>query len=96
MESAVAERLRRDAVAPPGPGAVAALVEPPLLELAGPGGAVVSMTADFGRAMRGGEPVSVEAWADRATRSLVFAQAELRAADGAVLAHVSVVLQRGV
>jgi acyl-coenzyme A thioesterase PaaI-like protein len=69
----------------------AALLEDALRDIAGPDAAPTSITIDYGVAAR---PDGVRAWIERSTRSLVFAQAEVRAADGALVAAASAVFRR--
>ena len=72
---------------------LAAQLESVLRKAAGEGTALTSMTVDYaGDAAGGGlEP---KAWVERATRSLVFAQGELRRPDGALAASASAVFRR--
>jgi acyl-coenzyme A thioesterase PaaI-like protein len=72
---------------------LAAQLETVLRKAAGDDAALASMTVDYaGQAGDGGlEP---RAWVERATRSLVFAQGELRRADGALAASASAVFRR--
>lgn len=91
------ERLRRIAPGPTGPGPVAAfaaLFEPVLAEAAAQGRIVsaLSTTLDIAHPLASGE-VTVEAWVERATRTLVFASAEARAADGRLAAAASSVFR---
>lgn len=88
------ERLRRQARLPDAPAAVARLIEPLLLEAAGPGAQPVSLTLDYGPTASPGAAVVVEAAVERATRTLVFAHGRLLAPDGAVLATASAVFRR--
>ena len=74
----------------------AALLEDALREIAGPDAEPTSMTVDYGVAA---EPVAAQslvskAWIERSTRSLVFAQAEARTVDGAMVAAASAVFRR--
>jgi hypothetical protein len=69
----------------------AALLEAALREIAGPDAEPTSMTVDYGPAA---EPVAAKAWIERSTRSLVFAQAEARTTDGAMVAAASAVFRR--
>lgn len=79
----------------PDRAAAAALVEGPLAEAAGPGAWPVSLTLDYGAPLTPGEAVRIEAAVDRATRTLVFANARvLRAGDGTLLATASAVFGR--
>lgn len=86
--------LRRDAAMPQGQAAVAMLLQPILAQAAGEGAEPVSLTVDYGAPVAFGEPVKVEAWIDRATRTLVFAHARVLAASGAVAASGSAVFRR--
>ncbi len=72
---------------------LSAQLESVLRKAAGEGTALASMTVDYagGDAAEGLEP---KAWVERATRSLVFAQGELRRADGALAASASAVFRR--
>ncbi|MFN3521104.1 MAG: PaaI family thioesterase [Phenylobacterium sp.] len=88
--------LRRESRLPASPAAAAVLLEPALAEAAGADAAPVSLTLDYGAQVPGGAAVVVEAWIDRATRTLVFAHGRLLAADGAtLLASGSAVFRRG-
>ncbi|WP_374573578.1 PaaI family thioesterase [Phenylobacterium sp.] len=87
--------LRRSASLSAAPAAPAALLEPALAEVSGPGAEPVSLTLDYAGAARAGVSVVVEAWVDRATRTLVFAHGRLLAAeDGALVATGSAVFRR--
>ena len=68
-------------------------LESVLRQAAGEGTALASMTVDYGPPSdeAGLEP---RAWIERATRSLVFAQGELRRADGGLAASASAVFRR--
>jgi acyl-coenzyme A thioesterase PaaI-like protein len=72
---------------------LAAQLESVLRKAAGEGTSLASMTVDYAG---GGATDGVEsrAWVERATRSLVFAQGELRRADGALAASASAVFRR--
>jgi len=72
---------------------LAAQLESVLRKAAGEGTALASMTVDYAGdgAADGLEP---KAWVERATRSLVFAQGELRRPDGALAASASAVFRR--
>jgi hypothetical protein len=72
---------------------LSAQLESVLRKAAGEGTALASMTVDYGPE---GEIAGLapKAWVERATRSLVFAQAELRHADGALAASASAVFRR--
>lgn len=72
---------------------LASQLESVLRQAAGEGTALASMTVDYGPSSdeAGLEP---KAWIERATRSLVFAQGELRRADGGLAASASAVFRR--
>lgn len=87
---------RRDTSLPAGAAASAALMEPALAEAAGADASPVSLTLDYGAAAPAGEAVRVEAWIDRATRSLIFAHGRVvRSADEAVVMMGSAIFRRG-
>jgi len=86
--------LRREAVAPEGAAAVAMLLQPVLAEAVGAGAQSVSLTLDYGAPLNAGQAVSVEAWIDRATRTLVFAHARILDRTGALAASGSAVFRR--
>jgi len=69
----------------------AALLEAALREIAGPDAQPTSMTVDYGA---GGEASGSKAWIERSTRSLVFAQAEARDAEGNLVAAASAVFRK--
>ena len=72
---------------------LAAQLETVLRKAAGDGTALASMAVDYaGEA--GGGVLEPKAWVERATRSLVFAQGELRRPDGALAASASAVFRR--
>lgn len=72
---------------------LAAQLETVLRKAAGDDTAMTSMTVDYAAA--GGDgTLEPKAWIERATRSLVFAQAELRRTDGALAASASAVFRR--
>lgn len=71
---------------------IAALLEDALKEAAGPDAAPVSLTVDYGQG-EGGE-LALRGWIERATRSLVFAQAEARTPGGALAGAASGVFRR--
>lgn len=79
---------------PDAPAAAARLIEPILAQVAGPGAEPVSLTLDYGVAAKPGDPVTVEAAVDRATRTLVFATARLVDARGGLIASASAVFRR--
>lgn len=72
---------------------LAAQLESVLRKAAGEGAALTSMTVDYGAGEAGGD-LDAKAWVERATRSLVFAQGELRRADGGLAASASAVFRR--
>lgn len=72
---------------------LSSLLESALRDVAGEGAALTSMTIDF--APRGeAEALQRKAWVERATRSLVFAQGELRRPNGTLAASASAVFRR--
>ena len=70
------------------------LVQPILNDLIGPNAAPVSLSIEYGVAVAAGDPVQIEARIVRATRTLVFAQAQLLSADGVLAADFSAVFRR--
>jgi hypothetical protein len=73
----------------------AALLEDALREIAGPAAEPASLIIDYGPAARApARSGGVKAWVERSTRSLVFAQAEARSADGVLVAAASAVFRR--
>ena len=71
------------------PGAVAGLLEMAQRAAAEGRGPliVVTQSIEFGSATAAGDPLEVRSWVDRATRTLLFVQAELaRAGGGPVVA----------
>ncbi|MGH1558340.1 hypothetical protein ACRAWD_12280 [Caulobacter segnis] len=72
---------------------LAAQLETVLRKAAGEGTALASMTVDYA-ADAGADDLEPKGWIERATRSLVFAQGELRRADGALAASASAVFRR--
>ena len=86
--------LRRDATVPEGAAAVAMLLQPVLADAVGADAQAVSLTLDYGAPLRAGDAVSVEAWIDRATRTLVFAHARILDRSGALAASGSAVFRR--
>lgn len=68
-------------------------LESVLRQAAGEGTALASMTVDYGPSS---DETALEpkAWIERATRSLVFAQGELRCPNGALAASASAVFRR--
>lgn len=70
-----------------------AQLEEALQEAAGADAAPVSMTVDYAAGVAGGG-LSTRGWVERATRSLVFAQAEARGADGVLAGAASAVFRR--
>ena len=74
----------------------ASLLETALCEIAGRDALPTSITIDYGAPAQDDAPgaPAARAWVERSTRSLVFAQAEVRAADGALVAAASAVFRR--
>jgi len=74
----------------------AALLEAALREIAGPDAQPTSMTVDYGAASSSvdGQASGSKAWIERSTRSLVFAQAEARDAEGNLVAAASAVFRK--
>ncbi|PLR27811.1 hypothetical protein SGCZBJ_05515 [Caulobacter zeae] len=73
-------------------------LEDALRQAAGADAAPVSLTIDYAKtgvgAGTGAGAVSARGWIERATRSLVFAQAEARTADGILAGAASGVFRR--
>jgi hypothetical protein len=86
--------LRREANLPDGPAAAAILLQPLLAEAAGADAQAVSLTLDYGVAAAAGATMALEAWVDRATRTLVFAHGRLLTPAGDVAASGSAVFRR--
>ena len=78
---------------PCGIGALATALEPALLEAAGPNVSCVSISLEFARTPERGALVHVEAWVERATRTLVFVAAEAKA-DGQATGTASAIFSR--
>jgi acyl-coenzyme A thioesterase PaaI-like protein len=72
---------------------LSAQLESVLRKAAGDGTALASMTIDYAGEAES-QALSSKAWVERATRRLVFAQGELRRADGALAASASAVFRR--
>lgn len=89
-----ASTLRRTEVLPAQPAALAALLEPALAEIAGAGAAPVSIAIDYATPVAAGDALSVEAEVERMTRTLVFANARVLTASGALCANASAVFRR--
>ncbi|MBA4795031.1 PaaI family thioesterase [Phenylobacterium sp.] len=81
---------------PDQPAACAVLLETALARASGEDVAAVSLTLDYGAPVAAGDEVTVEAWIDRATRTLVFAHGRVVKADGALAASGSAVFRRAV
>lgn len=95
MTSSSPDIIRRDVQLPAAAGAVASLLEPALAEAAGADAVPVSLTLDYGAPAKAGDALSVEAWIDRATRTLVFAHGRLTdASGGGLVATASAVFRR--
>lgn len=75
---------------------VAALLEDALRQIAGADAAPTSITIDYGSGAASSttSPLKTRAWIERSTRSLLFAQAEVRAEDGSPVAIASAVFRR--
>lgn len=76
---------------------IAAQLEDVLREIAGPDAQPTSMTIDYGEAVApevSSAALNGKAWIERSTRSLIFAQAELRTGDGNLVAAASAVFRR--
>lgn len=72
---------------------LSAQLEAALREIAGDGAALTSLTIDFAAAAQEGA-LEQKAWVERATRSLLFAQGELRRPNGTLAASASAVFRR--
>ena len=72
---------------------LAAQLETVLRKAAGDGTALASMTVDYA-SETGDGVLEPKGWVERATRSLFFAQGELRRPDGALAASASAVFRR--
>ena len=94
ISGTTSDTLRRLAVLPAAPAAVASLIEPLLLEAAGAGAEPLSLSLDYGPSASAGAAVVIEAEVERATRTLVFANGRLLTPEGAVLAIASAVFRR--
>jgi hypothetical protein len=92
--SAAPNILRREATVPQAAAAVAMLLQPVLAEAVGAEALPVSLTLDYGVDLDAGEAVSLEAWVDRATRTLVFAHARILNRSGGLAASGSAVFRR--
>lgn len=62
-------------------GGLAAILEQAMIAAAGGAAIPVSLNLDYAGPIAPGADLSVEAWIDRATRTLIFAHAEARRAD---------------
>ena len=87
--------LAQTLVVPEGVAAAAALIQPALAQAAGDGAQPVSLNLDYGVALIPGQTVRIEAWIERATRTIVFAQGRILGADGALAVQASAVFRRG-
>ena len=76
-----------------GMGALAAALEPVLIEVAGPGATCASVSLDFADPPHANWLLKFEAWVERATRTLVFAAARAHA-DGKAVATASAIFSR--
>lgn len=87
------DQLTLAAALPATPAAAAGLLEPLLRQAAGAGSEPVSLTLDYGRPGLAGEPVTVEAVLERATRTLAFVHGRVLA-GAEVLAAAQAVFRR--
>lgn len=81
-------------LAQPGAAGFARLLQPLLIQAAGEGASAVSLLLDLA-ADPGDGALALTAWVERATRTLVFATAEARSADGGLAATCTAVFRRG-
>lgn len=72
---------------------LAAQLESVLCKAVGEGASLTSLTVDYGAGDVAAD-LEAKAWIERATRSLVFAQGELRRADGGLAASASAIFRR--
>lgn len=72
---------------------LAAQLESVLRKAAGEEASLTSMMVDYGAGGVSGD-LEPKGWVERATRSLVFVQAELRRADGGLAASASAIFRR--
>lgn len=87
--------LAENLAVPEGSAAAAALIQPQLARAAGDDAQAVSLSLDYGPALVPGQIVRVEAWIERATRTIVFAQGRILGPDGALAVQASAVFRRG-
>jgi acyl-coenzyme A thioesterase PaaI-like protein len=80
---------------PAGPAAAAVLLQPLLARAAGADAETVSLNLDYGPALVAGATVRAEAWIERATRTIVFAQGRIMTADGGLAVQAAAVFRRG-
>lgn len=80
---------------PSGAAAASVLLQPLLARAAGADAETVSLNLDYGPALAPGENVRVEAWIERATRTIVFAQGRILRSDGALAVQAAGVFRRG-
>lgn len=85
---------RQNATVPFGDAAGAVLLQPLLAQVAGDGSFPVSLALDFSAALIEGQSVSVEAWIDRATRSLIFAHGRVLSVSGELIVSGSAIFRR--
>ncbi len=76
-----------------GMGALATALEPILVEAAGPGVSCVSVSLELAEPPHDQRVLQVEAWVERATRTLVFAAARVQV-DGKSVAAASAIFSR--
>ncbi|MFY8208426.1 MAG: hypothetical protein ACOVOE_03670 [Caulobacter sp.] len=72
---------------------LAAQLESVLCKAAGDDASLASLTVDYGAGETAGD-LDGKAWVERATKSLIFAQGELRRADGGLAASASAIFRR--
>lgn len=98
MEGEGAPRIRREARLAAGAGcglgALGAVLEPALKEAAGSEAACVSVSLEFATPPPEAAAVVVEAWVERATRTLMFVAAEVRV-DSHPAVTASAIFSRG-
>lgn len=73
---------------------LSAQLESALRKAAGDGVALTSLTVDFASGEAAMGALESRGWVERSTRSLVFAQGELRCPNGALAASASAVFRR--
>ena len=97
MDAAAPPRVAREARLPGGScgiGAIATALEPALEAAAGHGASCVSVSLELAASPAVDSPATVEAWVERATRTLAFVAAEVTTHDGVRVASASAVFSR--